>query len=188
MRYADQNEIFNFDHFLCVEMREHIFGLGLISLQFNKFEGALKYMMELYVDYTVSALLFDKASNEQRAKALRTLVNAKEKDKEIVGHIEHLLTYFAICAENRNVLLHSSETWERDPASPGKLPLRKPLKSGGSHLFDLELADIQRVFADILAGLKYCLGVYDLIKKVKPGPLEKPELPTRLSPQRYSVL
>jgi hypothetical protein len=125
----------------------------------------------------------------QRAKAIRALVKAKERDANVSSHVEHLLTYFAICAENRNVLMHSSENWGADdPASGGRLSLRKASKSGGAQFFQLELADIKRVFADMIAGLKYCIDVHDTIKKLKSGPLEMPVLPERLSPHRYDAV
>jgi hypothetical protein len=189
MRYEDA-DIFQFDHFLCVEMRDHIFGLGMISLLFNRFERAIKHIMETYVDYTVADLLFDNASNVHRAKAIRALVKAKERDTNVSGHVEHLLTYFAICVENRNVLMHSSEDWagDKSAASTGRLSLRKTSRSGGAQFFQLELEDIKRVFADMLAGTKYCIDVYDIIKKLKSGPLEKPVLPDRLSPHRYDTI
>jgi hypothetical protein len=126
----------------------------------------------------------------QRAKAIRALVKAKELDANVSGHVEHLLTYFAICVENRNVLMHSSEDWAGDnaTASTGRLSIRKTSRSGGGQFFQLELEDIKRVFADMMAGTKYCIDVHDTIKKLKSGHLEKPVLPDRLSPHRYDEI
>ena len=139
MRYEDA-DIFQFDNFLCVEMRDHIFGLGKISLLFNRFGQAIKYILQTYVDYTVADLLFDNASNVQRAKAIRALVKAKEHDANVSDHVDHLLAYFAICVENRNVLMHSSENWAGDsPVSTGRLTLRKSSRSGGLSSFNWSL-------------------------------------------------
>jgi hypothetical protein len=60
------------DYFLSVVMRDHIFGLGLISLRYNQLERAFKHVMLAYVA-AIADLLFDKASNEQRAIAIRRL-------------------------------------------------------------------------------------------------------------------
>jgi len=48
------------------DVREHLFWLGLISLQYNALVQAFKYIVEAYVDFTVANLLFDKTSNEPR--------------------------------------------------------------------------------------------------------------------------
>jgi hypothetical protein len=101
----------DYDKLLFSELREHVFGLGLISLRYNVLEYAFKFLISNYVEPSIANLLFDKASNEQRATALRSLLNDMEKDTEVVAHTEHLLTYFSICSENRNILMHSSQSW-----------------------------------------------------------------------------
>jgi hypothetical protein len=179
---------FAFDHFLFVEMRDHIFGLGLISLQYNALERAFKHVMEGYVDVTIADLLFDKASNEQRANAIRSLLKAIETDEAIAGHIDHLLKYFAVCSENRNVLVHSSESWVGGLPGEGAPPLQKPLKTGGARTFHIGLEDIKRVSTDMIDGLRYLLKVGDLIiDRRLGGPptfLQTPPLPDRLSPHQ----
>src|SRR6516164_5492497 len=96
---------------LFTELREHVFGLGLISLRYNVFESSLRFILANYVEPAAVDLLFEKASNEQRALAIRTLAKRKEDDRQVLDHIDHLLKFFSICAENRNVLMHSAEAW-----------------------------------------------------------------------------
>jgi hypothetical protein len=101
----------DFDQLLFNELREHVFGLGLISLRYNLFESALRFILFNYVQFPVLDLLYERASNEQRAHAIRTLAKINEFDPETRDHIDHLLTYFSICAENRNILMHSTQSF-----------------------------------------------------------------------------
>jgi hypothetical protein len=54
------------------------------------------------------------------------------------------------------------------------------------HLFELDIVDIKRVFADMIGGVKYFVDIHCLIKKLRPE-LDKPELPTRLVPENTLV-
>jgi hypothetical protein len=144
----------DFDQFLFKELREHVFGLGLISLRYNLFGSALRFILFNYVQYPVLDLLYDRTSNEQRAHAIRTLARVKEFDPETIDHIDYLLTYFSICAENRNILMHSTQSFT-DEGSEGLLTLEKRLKTGGKNLYLLDLPLLKRVANDMNAGVSY---------------------------------
>src|SRR5690242_6292742 len=152
----------DFDRLLFTELREHVFGLGLISLRYNVFEYAFKFIISNYAEYAVTNLVFDRATNEQRANALRELAKAKETNPIVLDHIDYLLTFFATCAENRNILMHSSQSWLRQPEK-GSLTLEKRLKTGGRNIYQLDLEDIKRVANDMIDGTNYLMQVDKLI-------------------------
>ena len=184
----------DFDRLLFTELREHVFGLGLLSLRYNVFEYAFKFIISNYAEYAVTNLVFDRATNEQRANALRALAKAKETNPIVLDHIDHLLTFFATCAENRNILMHSSQSWLRQPEK-GALTLEKRLKTGGRNIYQLDLEDIKRVANDMIDGTNYLMEVDKLISEPKPlgllgmpqTSLQKPPLPSKLNPHQPAV-
>jgi len=108
--------------------------------------------------------LFEKSSNEQRTGAIRYLANFKEKNTQVKDHIDCLLTFFSICAENRNILMHSKQSWNFQPED-GSLALEKRLKGGGKNIYQLDLRTLKRVNSDMVAGIAYLIDVDTLIRE-----------------------
>jgi hypothetical protein len=48
----------DYDKLLFSELREHVFGLGLISLRYNVLEYAFKFLISNYVEPSIANLLF----------------------------------------------------------------------------------------------------------------------------------
>jgi hypothetical protein len=187
----------DFDDLLLTELREHVYGLGLISLRYNLFESALKFILSNYAEPAVVDLLFEKSSNEQRTGAIRYLANFKEKNSQVRDHIDYLLTFFSICAENRNILMHSRQSAIFQP-DEGSLALEKRLKAGGKNIYQLDLRTLKRVANDMVAGIGYLIDVDELIREppllsglLDLGPAhplpQKPPLPDKLNPHQPIV-
>jgi hypothetical protein len=186
----------DFDELLLTDLREHVYGLGLISLRYNVFESALKFILSNYAEPAVVDLLFEKASNEQRAGSIRALANLKEVNTVAIDHIDHLLTLFSICAENRNILMHSRQSWNVEPEQ-GALTLEKRLKAGGKNIYQLDLPTLKRVNSEMVEGLSYLIAVDNFIRApptvggLAPAPgrtsIQKPPLPEKLNPHRPVV-
>jgi hypothetical protein len=187
----------DFDDLLLNELREHVYGLGLISLRYNMFESALKFILSDYAEPAVVDLLFEKSSNEQRTGAIRYLAHLKEKNPQVRDHVDYLLTFFSICAENRNILMHSKQSWNFQPEE-GSLALEKRLKAGGKNIYQLDLTMLKRVANDMVAGVGYLVEVDTLIRESPPlrglldfGPAhifpQKPSLPDKLDPHQPVV-
>ena len=101
-----------------VGRRDYIFALGVLAANFNELEGVLSLLFTINVrlPYAAKSLLFQKADNAQRINIIRGCLSItpwnqrdhvlpyKKREKEA---IEHFLRGYAICAENRNILLHS---------------------------------------------------------------------------------
>lgn len=187
----------DFDNLLLNELREHVYGLGLISLRYNMFESALKFILSNYAEPAVVDLLFEKSSNEQRIGAIRFLANLKENNPQVRDHIDYLLTFFSICAENRNILMHSRQSWNSQ-SGEGSLALEKRLKAGGKNVYQLDLPTLKRVANDIVTGVGYLMEVDNLIREppplrallaFEPAPSlpQKPPLPGKLNPHQPVV-
>ena len=182
------------------DFREHVFGLGLISLNYNLFESTLQYILWHYVSYSTANFFFDRWSNEERTAAIRHFATESEADPEVLDRIDHLLTYFSICAENRNILMHSRQSFSGERPGPEYFSIEKRLRGGGKNVFHLKLGNIRRVSNEIIEGIKYCIAIdeyianrsalHRLIRGVdSPAPAlpNKPRLPRKLDPHQQIV-
>lgn len=184
------------------EYREHVYGIGLISLNYNLFETTLRYILWNYTSVATTNFFFEKWSNEDRAAAIRHFAKEKEANPLVLEHIDHLMTFFSICAGNRNILMHSRRSFVGDKPSPETLKLEKRLRdrTGAHNVFHLDLPRIIEVSNDIVHGIAYCVAVDDYINYHRPLSLrtlesrtpvpalpDKPLLPRRLDPHRPVV-
>jgi len=183
------------------EFREHVYGLGLISLNYNLFESTLQYILWNYTSVTTANFFFDKWSNEERTAAIRHFSKETEDDPIVLDHIDYLMTYFSICVENRNILMHSRQTFTGDKPPPGVLSIEKRLRdrTGGKNVFHLDLEIIKRVSNEIIAGVTYSINLDQYVnyrsplKRLMvgnaPAPAlpNKPPLPHKLDPHRPVV-
>ena len=88
--------------------KEHLYVLGVISLNFNLYEHSLIVFLEEHLDKEVAAFLTDKLSSEERSHLIRLIINKdKYPDSALLDEVEFILTHFATCAQNRHTLLHS---------------------------------------------------------------------------------
>jgi hypothetical protein len=190
-----------FDNPWLPEFREHVYGLGLISLNYNLFESALQYILWNYTSVETTNFFFDRWNNEERTAAIRHFAKEEEDDPIVLDHIDHLMTYFSICAENRNILMHSRQSFSGEKPPPGVLSLEKRLRNrtGGRNVFHLDLPVIKRVSNEIIKGITYCVAIDDYVNSQKPlnrlargdapAPAlpNKPLLPRKLDPHRPIV-
>ena len=78
------------------QSKEHLYVLGVISLNFNLYEFSLIVFLEEHFDKEVAAFLTDKLSNEERAHLIR-LIMSKDKylDHAMQEEVEFILRHFA---------------------------------------------------------------------------------------------
>jgi hypothetical protein len=101
-----------------VGREDYIFALGVLAANFNELEGvlSLQFSINVRIPYAATSSIFIKSDNAQRIKIIQgclsiTPWNPRDhplpySDREKAA-IQHFLRGFAICAENRNILLHS---------------------------------------------------------------------------------
>jgi hypothetical protein len=104
---------------------KHMHALGVISLNYNTFEAALRFILNLYVPNETTDFFFDQWNNEERCAAIRHFSQREEKDAEVMDRIDHLLKHFSICNENRNHLMHSRHKNLRGATASRPAPDRK---------------------------------------------------------------
>lgn len=183
------------------EFKDHVYGIGLISLNYNLFESTLQYIMWHYTSVATTHFFFEKWSNEERAAAIRHFAQEAGESPEVYDHIDYLLTYFSICAENRNILMHSRQAFTGEKPGAGYLSIEKRLRdrTGRKNVFHLDINEIRQVSNDIIRGVTYCIGVDDYLANRNPlnrlmrdgvpiPPLPvKPSPPHKLDPHRPVV-
>jgi hypothetical protein len=55
--------------------KDHVYALGVISLNFNLYEFSMIVLLERYFDKPVAEFIFDKLSTEERGSLIRRLVS-----------------------------------------------------------------------------------------------------------------
>jgi hypothetical protein len=154
-----------------------------------------------YTSVATTHFFFEKWSNEERAAAIRHFAQEAGESPEVYDHIDYLLTYFSICAENRNILMHSRQAFTGEKPGAGYLSIEKRLRdrTGRKNVFHLDINEIRQVSNDIIRGVTYCIGVDDYLANRNPlnrlmrdgvpiPPLPvKPSPPHKLDPHRPVV-
>ena len=139
-----------------------VHALGVISLNFNMYEAALQVFLEFYIDKATADFLFDKMSNERRVEAIHHFVSLKEKDPKIVELVEHSLSHYAKCFQNRNSLLHSKQYFA--VSLPDLLSLEKRSKGAKPFMtFHLELTELRRVADEMMDGVFFVTDIWRVV-------------------------
>jgi hypothetical protein len=89
--------------------KDYIFALGVISANFNELEGGLRLQFAISVRLSADAtnFLFTRLDNSQRIALIRHCLTELPYNEREKHAIEHFMKGYAICAENRNILLHA---------------------------------------------------------------------------------
>lgn len=92
-----------------VGRKDYVFALGAISANFNKLEGILRLQFAISVRLSADAtnFLFTRLDNSQRMQLIRHCLTGLPYNEREKRAIEHFMKGYAICAENRNILLHA---------------------------------------------------------------------------------
>jgi hypothetical protein len=89
-----------------------------MAANFNDLEGtlSLQFAMNVRIPYAAKTAIFNRSDNAQRIRIIQGCLSITEwnhrdhplpYNKNEKAAIEHFLRGYAICAENRNILLHS---------------------------------------------------------------------------------
>ena len=175
--------------------KDHLHALGVISVYYNLFEDALGLLFSNVArDYETGEFLFRRLNNQERLATLKFYFPTAEKynsigesiglpgpDRELLSHIEYLISYCSICIENRNILMHS----RHNSPSDSVLSLQKTSKATGAasklHYYQLSLEQLRGIGDELIRGLHYILDVNRYIT-AKAYNLEHPPLPPGSEP------
>jgi hypothetical protein len=156
---------------------KHIYALGVISLNYNQLEQLLIYICYFSVDPS-AIFLFDGMRNGERIAAVKTIASRAE-DKEMRAHIECVATYFSICSNNRNILLHCrSESEDNEDI----FQLIKNTDEGFKH-YPVKLGTLRSVADSMHRGVEYFNAISKILlalnyRKLHPDhPIDVPAWP-----------
>jgi hypothetical protein len=141
--------------------REHLHALGVISLCYNQFEAMWSAVLAHYAgETTAEFLLAGRVADDRRIATVLQYARTHEKESEILSRIEHVAVAYAVCSENRNILMHSHQNFFAQlkmslDNQENKLALMKRSKAGKSLHFTFDLKLLRRVADDMHAGLDY---------------------------------
>jgi hypothetical protein len=90
--------------------RDYIHALGVIASVFNLLEFRFRSFFPIYtrIPSQPAYALFAKINNELRLELIRGAMNFSSHPEPIKADIRHFLAGFKICADNRNILMHST--------------------------------------------------------------------------------
>jgi hypothetical protein len=134
---------------------EHVHALGVVSVNYNQLEWLLLtfHVHFLRADHSVTNLIFQKTPTNVRLQVLDQLAARTVTDPEIRDHIKHFIKGYKLCADNRNVLMHSQLLYGRE--SDEVFPATKFSKAGKLASYELTLPDIRRVADEIFEWATY---------------------------------
>jgi hypothetical protein len=140
---------------------KHIHALGVAAVMYNQLEFSLFCLL---MDYTgmsseTTQWLFANTNNNLRLELLKRSAPEKEYDAATLKHVLHFADCFDICAENRNILMHSMVQRADDDAvlNFAKSSRNNPTKVNRLHL---RLGDIRRVADEIASSCTYGMRLH----------------------------
>jgi hypothetical protein len=142
-------------------LRDHIHALGVVAANYNSLEMTFYSLFCEYFGISDSAAaLFAQFKNNFRIDALKVVLDKYEADQKVADSVLHFLRCFNICADNRNILMHSLlEVYEQ---GPDHLLFRKSARHHPEQQIGLQfdLSAMREVADDIWTVEDYCRELY----------------------------
>lgn len=129
--------------------KDSTFAIGVISLKFVELEAVLIRLFATTLEIPAGAA--QQISSRVGSWSCHALTDQAAKKRRdwsdaVKAHIEHFLTGFFSCTENRNHIAHSDIAWSN---SENEVALYKFSKSGNEIIAVAELNDLRRVADDM---------------------------------------
>jgi len=172
----------------------YIHAIGCVTMQWNHLERWLDQLIWSYLefDHTLGRLITGRLANVTKTDFLLDLARLNERDQRVVNRVEHAVTCFHICRENRNIIAHALPFtfYGRDGWVLAKRSKGDPSRWSR---FRLKVSEIKRVQNDIVIADVFLQRLYlyrfdqwsrKLVMpagKARPLP-KKPLLPRKLNP------
>ena len=143
---------------------KHLHALGVVSLNFNIFESLWASLLSHYIGWqTASFLLSGRVTDEWRVAVTRHYANLKEKELPILSRIELVANAYSICAENRNILMHSKQFFSGLKANEDRLSMLKKSNDGNILKFHFRLEQLRGVADDMMLGCKCMWSILEYL-------------------------
>jgi hypothetical protein len=135
--------------------QKHIHALGVISLNYNLFEGALWLIFERYLGID-GPWFYERLNNSDRVAAMQQILH-READSNVQKLIIYLSKYFAVCNENRNNLMHAQHNFGAKIAE--HLILNKKSNKNEPLTFSIRLDKLRQIADEIHAGTVFLVEI-----------------------------
>lgn len=131
--------------------REDIFALGVISLNYCHLENMFRLLFSSVARWNdfQTAAVFHRLANNIRMDVISELLTKTTIPVETKKLIEHFVTGFRLCADARNLIMHSSSGGLHRSDRAVGLVLERHSKTGNKLVCYLTLDDLRRVADDI---------------------------------------
>ena len=172
-------------------LEQHMHALGVIGINYNDLEHTLYLLFHYFLnDYQsrVPSILFAQLRNDRRLNYMKEFCKSYHSGLQ-KRTIDRFLDGFAICADNRNILMHSSIPDTRnvaDAADPAII-LHKRAQgnySSISRIEDMTVTRLRQIADEIVTYERFGFGLYIFLLAQKAGGtikfgdrVERPTLP-----------
>lgn len=142
-------------------LTDHIHALGIVAANYNTLESSFYSLFCEYFGISAnSAALFAQFKNNFRIDTLKVVVEKYEKDPAVADAVFHFLKCYNICADNRNVLMHSLMD-AHDQIEPD-LVAKKPTRNNPEKFTNLHfsLSALRKAADELWSVELYCGDIY----------------------------
>jgi hypothetical protein len=139
---------------------KHLHALGVISLNFSFYEHAMIVFFEMYLPKHMAKFMFDNLHNRNRTELVRELLRTYEANPIIVEHIEHSITHYSMCVQNRHTLLHSRPGISEMFGNVLSLEKQSHKNPNTLQKYQLSLEDLRQTADEMQQGIDYVLSIW----------------------------
>jgi hypothetical protein len=182
---------------------KHAHAMGVISLNFNNLEFAFFRLFGHHFERTKMPLamtwgLHSQLQDSRRPATLKQIFSTAEADEAVREHVEHAVSMFFICRDNRNWLFHSRMSHQ----PVGEMRLTKTVREDWSkvNVLDVTVSDLRRIADEMYVCWEYVFEIWSYLQRrdlkdelpafwvaTSPTTLpQKPALPRSLVPSQIA--
>jgi len=133
-----------------------IFAIGVIAMTYYLLEGVLRsvFTATLEMPRDRGSVIFHRIQNDVRLAIIKDVATQRKLPPPLLIRLDHFTSGFAICADNRNALLHSGSSypfWSRAiPETVDELPLTRRTRSGEVLHINVDETVLRRVATEMM--------------------------------------
>ncbi|MBX9711421.1 MAG: hypothetical protein K2X60_10340 [Xanthobacteraceae bacterium] len=97
-----------------VPPKDHLHAMSVVSINFNQFEAGLFSLFRHHLErreipLPVLETIYGNIGGSDHGETIKQIFLYFETDPAVIGHVDHVLSYFQWCYESRNILMHSQQ-------------------------------------------------------------------------------
>jgi hypothetical protein len=176
---------------------DHVHAIGQISLVLNFLEDVFGNLFQLIfpADLSYGEGLFHGLNNRDRVDMFSAIVRFHQKEAEVSSRLLDAMRYFNICADNRNIVMHSVSQFDDTPSPIMRLAKKAARDPKKTNYYNLSLEDLRRVADETAATFLFLFKMSIWLDKRADGKSpqidalpDKPIQPRILNPTQPEVI